>query len=162
MEINPMTKHHSEELYYLDDLEVGQEFITGTHAVDEEQIIAFAQQFDPQPFHIDAQQAKNTIFGSLVASGWHTASLTMRLMIKAFPFGNGTIGLGCEINWPNPLHPGDIIHVEGKIMDIKPSQSQKDRSIVIMHAQTKNQRNEVVQKLRANLLLFNRNSKPVF
>lgn len=154
-----MSKH---KLYYLDDIEVGQRFVTGTYVVDEQQIIAFAQQFDPQPFHLDAQSAQNTIFGGLVASGWHTASLTMRLMLEAFPIGNGSIGLGCEVSWPNPMHPGDIIHTEGEIRAIKPSRSQNDRGIVTLYAETKNQDYEVVQKLSANLLLFKRNIKPSF
>ena len=83
---------------YLDDLRVGQRFVIGTHVVDEEQIRAFAAQFDPQPFHLDAETAKTTFFGGLVASGWHTAAVTMRLLVQSGrPLVGGIVGAGAEI-----------------------------------------------------------------
>ena len=74
----------SDKEFYLDDLHVGQRFISRTHVVDEAQIKAFAHQFDPQPFHLDDEAAKHTLFGGLAASGWHTAAITMRLLVETF------------------------------------------------------------------------------
>jgi acyl dehydratase len=144
---------------YLEDIEVGQTFVSDTHAVDEQQITAFAKQFDPQPFHTDAQLAKQTLFGGLIASGWHSAAMTMRLLVEAFPIANGVIGLGGEAAWPNATRAGDVIHVEGKVTDIKPSRSHPDRGVVTIQAETKNQKNEVVQTLTAKLLVFSRTAE---
>src|SRR5258706_932172 len=82
------------ELLYLDDLHVGQRFISGTHLIDEEQIKAFAQQFDPQPFHLDAEAARETLFERLAASGWHTAAISMRLVVESLPLIGGDCGGG--------------------------------------------------------------------
>src|SRR5271154_1756158 len=91
------------EVLYLDDLHVGQRFTSGTHTLDEEQIKAFARQFDPQPFHLDAEVAKKTLFEGLVASGWHTAAISMRLQVESgLPIAGGLIGAGGEIAWPRP------------------------------------------------------------
>ena len=81
------------EVLYLDDLHVGQRFINGTHSIDEGQIKAFAEQFDPQPFHLDAEAAKETLFEGLVASGWHTAAVSMRLLVEGVPIAAGLLGL---------------------------------------------------------------------
>jgi len=95
---------------YLDDLHVGQRFTSHTHVVSEEQINAFAREFDPQPFHLDAEAAKRTLFAGLAASGWHTAAITMRLLVEAgLPLAGGIIGAGGELNWPKPTRPGDIL-----------------------------------------------------
>src|SRR6516164_5265307 len=104
------------EFVYLEDLHVGQRFTSGTYWMDEDEIKAFARQFDPQPFHLDADAAKKSLFGGLVASGWHTAAVSMRLMVTSgLPVGNGIIGAGGEITWPNPTRPGAILHVESEI-----------------------------------------------
>src|SRR3954471_21516501 len=98
---------------YLEDLRVGQRFRSGTHRIDEGQIRAFAEQFDPQPFHLDAEAAKATLFEGLVASGWHTAAVTMRLLVESgVPIAGGIVGAGGEITWPNPTRPGDVLRVE--------------------------------------------------
>src|SRR6185295_3060959 len=87
--------------FYLDELFVGQRFNSDTHLIDEEQIKAFAKQFDPQPFHLDAEAAKGTLFKGLVASGWHTAAITMQLLVESgMPLAGGVIGAGGEIAWP--------------------------------------------------------------
>ena len=100
---------------YLDDLHVGQRFTSDTHLIDEEQIKAFAKQFDPQPFHLDAEAAKGTLFEGLVASGWHTAAITMRLLVESgMPIAGGVIGAGGEIAWPKPTRPGAVLRVEGR------------------------------------------------
>jgi acyl dehydratase len=101
---------------YLDDLHFGQRFTSGTHVVDEEQIKAFARQFDPQPFHLDNEAAKNTLLSGLAASGWHTAAVTMRLLDEGgLPFASGIVGAGGELNWPNPARPGDTLQVESEV-----------------------------------------------
>lgn len=145
-----------EHLLYLDDLKTGQRYASGTLTVSEQQIVEFARQFDPQPFHMDPEAARNTIFGGLVASGWHTAALSMRLWCGAFPVAHGLIGLGGEAAWPNPTKPDDSLHVEGEIIEIRPSRSHQDRGIVTVRMETKNQRGEVVQTLIAKLLVFRR------
>lgn len=139
---------------YLDDLRVGQRFASGTRAVDSQQIKAFAREFDPQPFHLDEEAAKETFFGGLVASGWHVAALTMRLIVEgAAPIAGGVIGAGSEIAWPKPTRPGDVLHVESEVMSITPSRSRRDRGIVILRCETRNQRDEVVQVMTAKLVV---------
>ena len=88
---------------YLEDLTVGDQFTSGEHAMDEAQITSFAAQFDPQPFHLDDAAARDTLFGGLAASGWHTAAITMRLQVTSgLPIAGGIIGAGGELTWPRP------------------------------------------------------------
>jgi acyl dehydratase len=142
-------------LLHLEDLHVGQRFESAQHAIDETQIKAFAKTFDPQPFHLDNDAAKATLFGGLAASGWHTAAITMRLNVEGgLPFAGGLIGAGGEMNWPAPTRPGDVLHVESEIVDIVPSRSKPDRGIVTVVSRTLNQRGEVVQVLKAKLVVF--------
>ena len=141
------------ELLYLDDLQVGQRFTSGTHLVDETQIKAFARQFDPQPFHLDENAAKDSLFSGLVASGWHTAAMTMRLMVESLPLAGGLIGTGGELSWPRPTRPGDILRVEIEIMEIIPSRSRPDRGVALTRIVTRNQRDEETQILVAKLVV---------
>lgn len=141
---------------YLDDLQVGQRFTSGTHTIDEAQIKAFARQFDPQPFHLDEEAAKGSLFGRLVASGWHTAAITMRLLTESVPIANGVIGAGGESNWPRPTLPGDILTVTSVIEEITPSRSRPDRGRVLMRSETRNQRDEIVQTLTSRLVVLRR------
>jgi acyl dehydratase len=90
------------EKLYLDDLAIGDTFCSGELRIEASEIIAFARQFDPQPFHVDAEAAKDTFFEGLAASGWHTMALTMRLIVESVPFANGIIGAGGEVTWPRP------------------------------------------------------------
>src|SRR5215472_7555848 len=116
------------EFVYLEDLHVGQRFTSGTYRMDEDEIKAFARQFDPQPFHLDAEAAKDTLFGGLVASGWHTAAITMRLLVEGgLPIAGGLIGVSGEIAWQNPTRPGDVLHVESEVLELRPSRSNPDR-----------------------------------
>src|SRR6266849_10624100 len=109
----------SGERLYLDDLYVGQRFISRTHVIDEAQIKAFARQFDPQPFHQDEDAAKDTLFAGLAASGWHTAAITMRLLVDGgLPLMGGIIVDGAEISWPQPTRPGDILQLESEILEL--------------------------------------------
>jgi acyl dehydratase len=144
---------------YLDDLQVGQRFRSGSHMVDEAQIKAFARQYDPQPFHLDDEIAKNTMFGGLAASGWHTAAITMRLLVGGgAPIAGGIIGAGGEISWPQPTRPGDILQVESEVLEVKPSRSRPDSGMVTVRSETRNQRGEVVQVLTAKLIVPRRPS----
>jgi acyl dehydratase len=147
------------EILYLDDLAVGQRFVSGTHLIDEQQIKAFASQFDPQPFHLDGDAAKATLFEGLVASGWHTAAISMRLLVEGgLPIAGGLVGAGAEITWPRPTRPGDILQVESEILDIRPSRSRPDRGIATIRSQTRNQAGDIVQELIAKLVVLRRNS----
>jgi len=138
----------------LEDLRVGQRFVSGTHRIDEEQIRAFAQQFDPQPFHLDAEGAKGTFFGGLVASGWHTAAITMRLLVGGgLPIAGGIVGAGGEIAWPSPVRPGAVLHVESEILELRPSRSRPDRGMVTVRSETRDQFGVVVQVLVAKLVV---------
>jgi acyl dehydratase len=149
-----MTELTDEDRLYLDDLHLGQRFTSGTQVVDEEQIKAFARQFDPQPFHLDNEVAKDTLFSGLAGSGWHTAAITMRLLVEGgLPLAGGIIGAGGELEWPNPTRPGDTLKVESEVLDIRPSQSRPDRGVATVRSLTRNQRNEVVQRLTAKLIV---------
>ncbi len=131
---------------YLDDLTPGDRFVSGEHALDEAQIKAFAVAFDPQPFHLDDDAARKTLFGGLAASGWHTAAITMRLLVNGgLPVAGGLIGAGCEISWPKPTRPGDVLHVESEVISVTPSRSKPDRGIVVMRGETRNQHGDVLQ-----------------
>jgi acyl dehydratase len=126
---------------YLEDLAVGQIFGTGTLTVEPEAIKAFAAEFDPQPFHLDEEAARGSLFGGLVASGWHTAALTMRLLVEGeLQIVGGLIGMGAEeLRWPRPVHPGDTLRVESEVLGLRPSNSQPHRGIVKVRNTTLNQ-----------------------
>ena len=141
------------ELLYLDDLHVGQRFTSGTHLIDEEQIKAFAHQFDPQPFHLDGEAAKETFFEGLAASGWHTAAISMRLIVESVPIRGGIVGAGGELAWPTPTRPGATLHVESEILELRPSHSHPDRGMATVRSETINQLGEVVQVLTAKLVV---------
>jgi acyl dehydratase len=142
------------ELLFLDDLRVGQRFANGRHQIDAEQIKAFAVQFDPQSFHLDANAAKDTLFGGLVASGWHTAAISMRLLVEGgLPIAGGLIGAGGEITWPNPTRPGDVLQVESEVLELRPSRSHPERGMATIRSETRNQRGEIVQVLVARLVV---------
>src|SRR5262245_41776846 len=144
---------------YLDDLQVGQRFTSRTHVVDAAQIKAFAAQFDPQPFHQGEDAAKDPLFAGLAASGWHTAAITMRLMVEGgLPLMGGIIGAGGELAWPKPTRPGDTLQVESEVLEITPSRSRPDRGTAVVRSLTRNQRNEVVQELTARLIVPRRTS----
>jgi acyl dehydratase len=139
---------------YLDDLRVGQRFQSGTHRIDEGQMRTFAAQFDPQPFHLDAEAAKGTLFDGLVASGWHTAAVTMRLLVDGgLPIAGGLVGAGGEIAWPSPVRPGAVLRVESEILELRPSRSRPDRGVVTVRSETRDRSGEVVQVLVAKLVV---------
>lgn len=143
-----------EQELYLEDLRVGQHFTSRTYPLDEAEIVAFASRFDPQPFHLDPAAARESLFGGLVASGWHTAAITMRLLATGpVRIAGGTIGAGGEIAWPSPTRPGDVLQVESEVAEVRPSRSRPDRGIVTLRSETRNQRGDVVQTLTARLIV---------
>ena len=142
---------------YLEDLAAGQRFVTAQARIEEDAIKAFARDFDPQPFHTDNEAAKHSFFGGLAASGWHTAAVTMKLLVESGPMlAGGMIGAGGEVSWPLATRPGDVLHVESEVLDVTPSRSRPDRGMVTLHSRTLNQKGEVVQRLTAKLLVWKR------
>ena len=142
---------------YFDDLTQGDRFKSATYEVTEEQIISFAREFDPQPFHLDAAVADQTMFKGLIASGWHTAAITMRLFVQTLNFSEGAIGLGVdELGWPNAVRPGDGLQVETEIVDLRVSRSKPSHGVVRLRNVTVNQRGEIVQTMSASALVLRR------
>ena len=141
--------------HYLEDFAVGQVYGTGRLQIDGERIKSFATEFDPQPYHPNDNAARETIFVGLAASGWHTAAVTMRLMVdgELKPAG-GIIGLGFEeFRWPKPVRPGDELRVESEVLDVRPSKSRPDQGLVKLRNTTFNQNGEAVQITVGTLLV---------
>ena len=140
---------------YLEDFTVGQRFLSATHRIDADQIKAFASRFDPQPFHTDEVAAQTSFFKGLAASGWHTAAITMSLLVKSdMPIAGGLIGAGGEISWPRPTRPGDVLQVESEVLEVKPSRSRPERGMITVKSETKNQNGEVLQVLTSKMLVW--------
>ena len=142
---------------FLEDMRVGQTFRSGMHLLDEKQIKDFAALFDPQPFHLDDISARATFFGSLVASGWHTAAITMRLLVSGgAPIAGGVIGRNVEIKWPRPTRAGDALSVESQILEVSTSPSNPNRGVITVRSATRNQRGEIVQIMTSKLQVMRR------
>ena len=142
---------------YLEDLSVGQSFRSESRVLAAEEIIRFARDNDPQYFHIDPEAAKGSLFGGLVASGWQTAALSMRLLVEGpAPFAGGLVGMNADLSWTKPVRPGDSIRIEAEVTQISRSRSRPDRGIVSLRLTTFNQREEPVQKIAARVLVFAR------
>lgn len=140
---------------WLDDIKVGTRFETEKYEVSHEDIVNFARQFDPQPFHLSDQAAAETFFEGLAASGWHTAAITMRLLVTSgFSIATGIIGASVEVAWPSPTRAGDVLHVELTVENVKVSASQPDRGFVTVTYNTINQEGKTRQRTTANLLVF--------
>src|SRR6202521_363329 len=140
---------------YLEDFAVGQIFGSGRLRIDAEGIKAFAAEFDPQSFHLDEEAARDTIFRGLAASGWHTAALTMRLLVESElkPAG-GIVGAGFdEFRWPRPVRPGDELHLESEVLEVRPSKSRPEQGLVKVRTTTLNQNDEPVQVSVGNLVV---------
>src|SRR5438105_11242828 len=140
---------------YLEDFTVGETFRSGTVAVDLAAVKQFAAQFDPQPFHLEEGEARASLFGGLVASGWHTAALTMRLIVQSeLQIVGGVIGAGVDqLQWPRPVRPGDVLRVESEVLDVRPSKSRPDRGIVKTRTTTFNQDDQPVMVMVSNLVV---------
>jgi acyl dehydratase len=146
--------------HYFDDLKVGDRFKSEPLNVTEKQLVEFAHKFDPQMFHLSRKRAERTIFKGLIASGWYTASMTMRLFVETLNFAEGAIGLGVdELRWPHAVRPGDVLTVETEILDSRPSRSRPDFGIIRLRNVTTNQRGEIVQTMLASALVPKRDRK---
>jgi acyl dehydratase len=143
------------EPIYLEDLTVGRRFTAGPVTITEEEIIAFASRYDPQPFHTDpAAAAKHPVFQGLAASGWHTAALAMPLVVQAAGnIAGGIIGSGGELRWPRPVRPGDSLSVEIEVTEATPSRSRPDRGTAVMHIRVLNQNGEEVQTFTPRIVV---------
>jgi acyl dehydratase len=145
------------EKLYLEDFTAGRRFVSAAHTLDAGQIKAFASRFDPQPFHLDEKAAQTSFFHGLAASGWHTAAITMSLLVKSgMPIAGGLIGAGAEIAWPRPVRPGDTLTVESEVLEVKPSRSRPERGMITVRSETRNQHGEVVQILTSKMLVWKR------
>ena len=146
--------------HYFDDLKMGDRFKSDPLNVTEKQLIEFAHKFDPQMFHLSRKRAERTIFKGLVASGWHTAAMTMRLFVQTLNFAEGAIGLGVdELRWPNVVRPRDVLTVETEIVDLRPSRSRPRFGIIRLRNVTTNQRGEIVQTMLASAMVPKRERK---
>lgn len=144
----------AQQKLYLDDVRVGDSFISETYDLSADKVKTFACEFDPQDFHCDEELAEGTFFKGLAASGWHTAAITMRLLTESLPFAHGVIGAGGEIKWPRPTRPNDVLYVKSTIKEINPSKSKPNQALLIVESKTFNQNEEVCQYLIAKLLSF--------
>jgi acyl dehydratase len=140
---------------YFEDLKVGDRFKSGTYKVTEDQIVSFAHEFDPQPFHLDRAIGATTMFGGLIASGWHTAAITMRLFVQTLNCAEGAIGLGVdELRWPTAVKADDELQVETEILDLRESRSKPTHGVVRLRYVTTNQQGQVVQTMFASALVL--------
>ena len=142
-------------MLYLEDITVGQIFRSGRLRIDTDRIKTFAAEFDPQPFHLNEAAAQNSIFQGLAASGWHTAALTMRLLVDSeFKPAGGIVGAGFdELRWPQPVRPGDELRVESEVLEVRPSESRPRQGLIKVRAATLNQDDDVVQLFVGNLVV---------
>lgn len=142
-------------LLYLEDFAAGQVFKAGPLSVDEEEIRAFAGVYDPQPFHLDDEAARTSIFGGLAASGWHTAAITMRLLVgSGLKPAGGIIGAGFEeLRWPRPVRPGDELRIESEVLEVRPSKTKPTQGMIKARTTTLNQNGEAVQVSVGNLVI---------
>lgn len=144
-------------MLYFEDFAVGHKFVTASHGVDAAEIVAFATKYDPQPFHLDTEAAKASLFGGLAASGWHSAAMTMRLLVDSeFRPAGGIIGGGGELQWLKPVRPGDELHVESEIVELRGSRSRPQQGLVKVRITTLNQHGEAVQTFTPTLLVRRR------
>ena len=147
---------------YLEDFEAGQTFRSGRSRIDAERIKSFAAEFDPQPFHLDERAATDSMFRGLAASGWHTASITMKLMVEGdLKLAGGIVGAGFdEFRWPRPVRPGDELRVESEVLEVRASKARPDQGVLKVRTTTLNQNNEPVLVSVGNLIVLRRPASP--
>lgn len=146
---------------YLEDMTPGRTFeLPGEITVDAEAVHAFATQFDPQPFHLDDAAARSSPFGGLAASGWHTAALTMRLLVGGSPIAGGLIGVNVELSWPQPTRPGDRLNASCEVIEARASRSKPEQGIVKLRTTTRNHKGEPVQVMVSTMVVRVRGANP--
>lgn len=144
---------------FLEDLTVGDVFISGEYELTLDKLKAFAAEYDPQPFHLDEAAAlQHPIFNGLAGSGWQTASITMRLWQQCMPIAGGLLGFGGDLQWKLPTRPQDRLHIEVKILEIKRSKSKPLQGTVTYHTLTKNQNNQIVMESTTKILVWSKNA----
>ncbi len=144
---------------YLEDFTPGQRFGGDTRIrIDDDRVRSFASEFDPQPFHLDEAAASDSIFRGLAASGWHTAAVTMRLLVDSeFQPAGGIVGAGFdELRWPRPVRPGDELRVQSEVLEVRPSKSRPTQGLVKLRTTTLNQHGDAVQVSVGNLVVPSR------
>lgn len=149
----------SQKIYYYEDFEIGQSFVSRAERITRERMLAFAAEFDPQPQHVDEEAARASMFGELVASGWHTASITMRLQLDAVlgHIPGGMIGAQIDsLAWRQPVRPGDDLRAKVELMDKRLSRSRPERGLLTLRTTTLNQRDEAVQLMSTAVLVLRR------
>jgi len=139
------------ELRYWEDFPVGFAAVHGTRTVTEEEMIRFAREFDPQPFHADPEAARETVFGGLIASGWHTAALYMGMFVRSQLLGSASMGSPGveELRWLVPVRPGDVLTARSRVVEAWPSETNPGRGTIVGEHEFVNQHGEVVMRLRA-------------
>lgn len=147
---------------YLEDYAVGQIYWSGKKRVVKDEIVAFAKEFDPQFYHLDEVAALKSPFKGLAASGWHTAAMTMRLMVDGeFRPAGGILGVGFdELSWPRAVRAGDELRAQSEVLDVRPSKSRPDRGLIRVRTTTLNQNDETVMMFTGNLLVPKRPAPP--
>lgn len=147
-------------MLYLEDLNVGDQFKSREYEITLEEILEFAQKYDPQVFHTDPEKAKDhPIFKGIAASGWHTSAIVMRLWTECFPVAYGLIGSDSNLRWPRPTRAGDKISVAVEVVSITPSKTKNDRGIVSYITQAKNQNDDILLISTTKIIVFNRDFK---
>lgn len=139
---------------WIDDLKIGDYFVSDTYEVTQEEIIEFASKYDPQYFHLDPEKAKDSFFKGLASSGWLTAGITMKLQVQSHPFAFHLIGIESKQEWPSPTRAGDILHIRTEIKGIKMSRSKPQQGIIDIETITRNQDGEIRQIMTNKLLGF--------
>lgn len=144
-----MTQPVQKKMYF-EDFEVGNVIEVGGYTVSEAEIIEFATRFDPQPFHIDAAAAAQSMFGGIIASGWHTCSMMMRLMVDGYMRNSSSLGSPGvdEVRWLKPVRGGDILTVRCAVLESVPSSSRPDRGVIFTQWEATNQRGELVATIK--------------
>jgi acyl dehydratase len=131
-------------------------FESGTHLMDEARIKEFAAEFDPQDFHLDDEKAKASMFNGLAASGWHTAAVSMKLLVGSVKLAGGILGAGGEVAWLKPVRPGDVLQLRTEVVSVTPSRSKPEQGRVTLRGETRNQHGEVVQVFTSSVVLSRR------
>ena len=137
---------------------VGQRFTSEPRLVTAEEIKAFAADYDPQPFHLDEEAAKHSLFKGLAASGWHTAALTMRLLVDSVPLADGLVGAELQLAWPKPTRPEMTLQLTSEVIEIVPSRSKPHMAIVTMRNETRDQDGELLQVFTVKMPVFKRST----
>jgi len=143
---------------YFEDFIVGLRRELGSRSLSAEQMIAFAREYDPQPFHIDPDAAAHSPFGSLIASGWQTCAVTMRILCDSFLLNSASMGSPGvdEVRWTKPVRPGDTLTVFSTVIEARASRSKPDRGVVVSSTEVVNQHGEIVMTMRGMTMLATR------